>query len=80
MAAVERLPALHYSVDFILVSFGIMVSLWNFETNRGSLMTPKGKNLLVRPKNYAHSGFSSLVQSLLPKDTLLRTYFSLQHH
>ena len=23
---------------------------------------------------YAHSGFSSLVQSLLPKDTLLRTY------
>ena len=24
MAAVERLPALHYSVDFILLSFGIM--------------------------------------------------------
>ena len=24
---------------------------------------------------YAHSGFSSLVQSLLPKDTLLRTYW-----
>ena len=25
---------------------------------------------------YAHSGFSSLVQSLLPRDTLLRTYFT----
>ena len=24
-----------------------------------------------------HSGFSSLVQSLLPKDTLLRTYFTV---
>ena len=24
VAAVERLPALHYSVDFILFSFGIM--------------------------------------------------------
>ena len=24
MAAVERLPALHYSVDFIFLSFGIM--------------------------------------------------------
>ena len=29
MAAVERLPALHYSVDFIL---GSWVLLWNFET------------------------------------------------
>ena len=28
---------------------------------------------LINPK-YAHSSFSSLVQSLLPKDTLLRTY------
>ena len=29
----ERLPALHYSVDFIFLSFGIMgfiVELWNF--------------------------------------------------
>ena len=25
---------------------------------------------------YAHSSFSSLVQSLLPKDTLLRTYLT----
>ena len=25
VAAVERLPALHYSVDFIFMSFGIMV-------------------------------------------------------
>ena len=31
--AVERLPALHYSVDFIFLSFGIMgfiVELWNY--------------------------------------------------
>ena len=26
------------------------------------------------PRKYAHSSFSFLVQSLLPKDTLLRTY------
>ena len=33
VAAVERLPALHYSVDFIFPSFGIMgfiVELWNY--------------------------------------------------
>ena len=29
---------------------------------------------LVWPRKYAHSSFSSLVQSLLPKDTLLRTF------
>ena len=32
VAAVERLPALHYSVDFIFLSFGIMgfiVELWD---------------------------------------------------
>ena len=38
-----------------------------------------GSRLLISslpawPRKYAHSGFSSLVQSLLPKDTLLRTY------
>ena len=32
VATVERLPALHYSVDFIVLSFGIMgFSLLNFE-------------------------------------------------
>ena len=41
VAAVERLPALHYSVDFIFLSFGSLVSLWNFTTIRGSLMMPK---------------------------------------
>ena len=56
VAAVERVPALHYSVDFIFLSFGIMgfivellfschlgswLSMWNFETTRGSLMRPK---------------------------------------
>ena len=33
VAAAERLPALHYSVDFIFLSFGIMgfiVELWNY--------------------------------------------------
>ena len=33
MAAVERLPALHYSKYFIFLSFGIMgfiVELWNY--------------------------------------------------
>ena len=33
MAVVERLHALHYSVDFIFLSFGIMcfiVELWNY--------------------------------------------------
>ena len=28
VAAVERLPALHYSVDFIFMSFGIMGFIW----------------------------------------------------
>ena len=42
VAAEERLPILHYSVDFIFLSFGIMpVSLWNFENFRGSLMRHK---------------------------------------
>ena len=27
VAAVERLPALHYSVDFIFLSFGVMGSI-----------------------------------------------------
>ena len=45
VAAEERLPALHYSVDFIFLSFGSWVSLWNFETIRGSLMKPKWQKL-----------------------------------
>ena len=36
------LHALHYSVDFIFLSFGIIgFIVWYFETIRGSLMTPK---------------------------------------
>ena len=34
VATVERLPALHYSVDFIFLSFGILgfiVELWNYK-------------------------------------------------
>ena len=45
MAAVERLPALHYSVDFIFLFFGIMGSIVDFETIKGSLMTPKWQKL-----------------------------------
>ena len=45
VAAVARIPALHYSVDFIFFSFGSWVSLWNFETIRGSLMKPKWQKL-----------------------------------
>ena len=39
----------------------------------GSLMKPKW---LVWPRKYAHSSFSSMVHSLLPKDTLLRLYLT----
>ena len=45
MAAVERLLALHYSVDFIFLSFGIILSFGNFEIIRGSLMRPKWPKL-----------------------------------
>ena len=30
VAVVERFPALHYSVDFILLSFGIIGFIWEF--------------------------------------------------
>ena len=45
MAAVERLPAHYYSVDFIFCPLGSWVSLWNFETIRGSLMKPNWQKL-----------------------------------
>ena len=46
VAAVERLPALHYSVDFIFsCHLGSWVSLRNFETITGSLMKPKWQKL-----------------------------------
>ena len=38
VAVVERLHALHYSVDFISCPLGSLVSLWNSEIIRGSLM------------------------------------------
>ena len=41
VAAVERLPALHYSVDFIFLSFEIVGFIVELETIRGSLMKPK---------------------------------------
>ena len=45
VAAVKHLPALHFSVDFIFFPLESWVSLWNFETIRGSLMTPKCQKL-----------------------------------
>ena len=45
VAAVGRLPALHYSEDFISCPLDSWVSLWNFETIRGSLMGPKWQKL-----------------------------------
>ena len=74
VAAVERLPALHYSVYLFSCPLVSWVSLWNFETIRGSLMTPKWQKLA----GLAHSSFSSLVQSLLPKDMPFQNQFCLQ--
>ena len=45
VAAVERLPFLHYSVDFISLAFWSWVLLRNFDTIRGSLMRPKWPKL-----------------------------------
>ena len=45
VAAVERLPALHYSVDFIFLSFGIMDFIVELKTTRGSLMKSKWQKL-----------------------------------
>ena len=45
VAEVERLPVLHYSVDFISCPLGSWVSLWNFGTIRVSLMKPKWQKL-----------------------------------
>ena len=37
---------------------------------------PLNQDIYSHVWKYAHSSFSSLMQSLLPKDTLLRTYVS----
>ena len=42
---VERLLALHFSVDFIFLSFGIMGFIVELETIRGSLMKLKWQKL-----------------------------------
>ena len=43
--AVERLPALHYSVDFISCPLGSWDSFENFEIIKGSLVRPKWPKL-----------------------------------
>ena len=45
VAAVEGLPALHCSVYLFFFPLRSWVSLWNFETIRGSLMTPNWQKL-----------------------------------
>ena len=45
VAVVDRLPALHYSVDFIFLSFGIMGFIVELKTIRRSLMRPKWPKL-----------------------------------
>ena len=77
MSAVERLPALYNSVDFIFVSSGnIWIPLWNFETIRRSLVRPKCLKLAsLAQKICTLYTFSSLVYSLLPlpKDNLFKS-------
>ena len=75
VAVVERLPALHYSVDFIFLPFGIMGFIENFETVRGSLIRsiwPK----LVWPRKCVHSILSSLLHSSFPTDNLFKNIFT----
>ena len=55
MEAVERLPVIHSSVDFIFLSFGSWILLLNFETVTGSIMRPKCPKLANLEKNYLHS-------------------------
>ena len=42
-------------------------------------MKPKWQKLASLAQKCVHSSFMSLVQSLLPKDTLLRTYLPNRH-
>ena len=45
----------HYSVDFNFLSFGILGSLWNFETITGSLMkVSKGAKIRNRYNQVPH--------------------------
>ena len=45
VAVVERLPTLHFSVDFIFLSFEIVGFILELKTIRGSLMRPKWPKL-----------------------------------
>ena len=45
VATVEHLPALHYSVDFIFLFFGIMGFILELDIIRGSLIRPKWPKL-----------------------------------
>ena len=67
---INRLPCKPGVAILFSCPLGSWISLWNFEANRGSLIKPKWQKLASLAPKYAHSSFSSLVQSLLPRDTL----------
>ena len=77
VAAVERLPALHYSVEFIFLSFGIMGFIWELWNYQRVTDEPlNGQNKLVWPRKLAHSCFSSSVHSLLPNDNFFNNIWA----
>ena len=69
--------ALHPMESISLNLFFLLEHLVMLLTSvRGSLMRVTKWPKLVWPRKYAHSSFNSLVHSLLPNDTLLRTYLT----
>ena len=78
-----NLPGIHYSVDFLFLFclFCMMDSIVEFETIRGSLMTPKcRKPASLAQKTYILYTFSSLVYYLFPDDNRFRTYLTSFHY
>ena len=75
VAAVEPLPALHYSVDLFSCPFGSRVSFGNFGIIIRSLMRPKWSKVASLAKKTCTQSFSSSVHSLLPKDNLFKNIF-----
>ena len=75
VVAVERLSALHYSVDCIFLSFVIIGSICKFEIMSGSLMRPKWPKLASLAQKPCTLWFQFLVHSLLPRDNLFKYIF-----
>ena len=69
---------LHYSVD-LFCPLGSWASLWNFETIRGSLMTPKWQKLASLAQKICTLRFQFFGAVFASKEYPLRTYLiSLQ--